>query len=173
MVIRLSIIIVWRIISKGRVLAYMRTNLSRLWDVFAGNTKKQILERAETNRNLICTNCPLYRPEGGTIIVYDCALYPRRGLSDEQVRKTFRVDGYRWGCSKGVHRLKNGLQKRYTCLYEKDNAHGDKSFMWVLYRLIIRLLVIIVDNKGDGGWEGDEEICTFHLHLNFCGVAMT
>uniref|UniRef100_A0A0M3IM90 Flavoprotein domain-containing protein n=1 Tax=Ascaris lumbricoides TaxID=6252 RepID=A0A0M3IM90_ASCLU len=99
------------------------------------NTKKQILERAETNRNLICTNCPLYRPEGGTIIVYDCALYPRRGLSDEQVRKTFRVDGYRWGCSKGVHRLKNGLQKRYTCLYEKDNAHGDKSFMRCEYSL--------------------------------------
>uniref|UniRef100_F1L301 Phosphopantothenoylcysteine decarboxylase n=1 Tax=Ascaris suum TaxID=6253 RepID=F1L301_ASCSU len=94
-----------------------------------------ILKRAETNRNLICTNCPLYRPEGGTIIVYDCALYPRRGLSDEQVRKTFRVDGYRWGCSKGVHRLKNGLQKRYTCLYEKDNAHGDKSFMRCEYSL--------------------------------------
>ncbi|KHN74875.1 Phosphopantothenoylcysteine decarboxylase [Toxocara canis] len=88
-----------------------------------------ILRRAQTNRNLICTNCPLYRPEGGTIIVYDCGLYPRRGMSDEQLRKTFRVDGYRWGCSKGVHRLKNGLEKRYNYLYDKNNSGGDRSFI--------------------------------------------
>lgn len=88
-----------------------------------------ILKRAATNRNLICTNCPLYRPEGGTIVVYDCKVYPRGNMTDTQLRQTFRVDGYRWGHSKGVHLLKNGLEKRYYCLYERGNKRGDFSFM--------------------------------------------
>lgn len=71
----------------------------------------------------------MYRPDGGTIVVYDCALYPRGTLNDDQVRRTFRVDGYRWGNSKGVHNLSNGLQKRYNLLYCKNDPHGDDRFM--------------------------------------------
>ncbi|VDM96356.1 unnamed protein product [Thelazia callipaeda] len=88
-----------------------------------------VLDKVERNRNLICTNGPMYRPEGGTIVVYDCTLYPRGTLSDDQVRRTFRVDGYRWGNSKGVHNLSNGLQKRYNLLYSKKDQHGDDRFI--------------------------------------------
>uniref|UniRef100_A0A1I8EUE0 Flavoprotein n=2 Tax=Wuchereria bancrofti TaxID=6293 RepID=A0A1I8EUE0_WUCBA len=88
-----------------------------------------VLDKVEKNRNLVCTNGPMYRPDGGTIVVYDCALYPRGTLNDDQVRRTFRVDGYRWGNSKGVHNLSNGLQKRYNLLYCKNDPHGDDRFI--------------------------------------------
>ncbi|EFO26236.1 hypothetical protein LOAG_02248 [Loa loa] len=88
-----------------------------------------VLDKVEKNRNLVCTNGPMYRPDGGTIVVYDCTLYPRGTLNDDQVRRTFRVDGYRWGNSKGVHNLSNGLQKRYNLLYCKNDPHGDDRFI--------------------------------------------
>uniref|UniRef100_A0AC35U0B1 SWIM-type domain-containing protein n=1 Tax=Rhabditophanes sp. KR3021 TaxID=114890 RepID=A0AC35U0B1_9BILA len=88
-----------------------------------------LLRLAEHTPDIICRDPPFVHMDGSCIVIYDCSDIEKDGvLTDQDVRSTLRIDGYRWSCSRGTRSLCNGLKRGFVNLYSPDNRGGDESF---------------------------------------------